>query len=122
VRGLIFALALTSGCAHWEPVAYRYPHLDLALVCADEYTIDQVCRAGGTKSDHGHTIPKGYAWTDQNGVIHYEDTLVPACFRSQGREIWMKWGPWCDTMSHELAHAEGLDPAYVEDNYPRKNQ
>lgn len=116
---LIFLL---GGCAGIHPVAYPYPKLGITLVCADEDSIDRTCRPVGnpTIGDHGQTIPKWYDWTDSKGLLHFEQLKIPACFKLPEREIWMRWGDWCDTMAHELCHAEGLEAAYCEDYYPKR--
>lgn len=123
MRGLaIVVISLLSGCASFEPKAYFYPKLGISLVCADENSIDATCRTpGGTTDDYGRPYPTHTdGWTDKNGFYHSEVIFVPACFKTAAREIWMRWGDWCDTMAHELCHAEGLDEAYCADHYPRK--
>ena len=121
VKSLLAAIVLLSGCASFRPVAYEYKSLNLTLVCADEYTIDRICRGGGNlHTDKGAPYPSSYDWRDKDGMLHFETVLVPACFRAEGREIWMKWGGWCDTMAHELCHADGQPAAFCEDNYPRR--
>lgn len=120
IRYLLLIALAASGCASFQPQAYSYKKLGISLVCAPETTVDTVCRGSAPLfTDKGKPYPRFYpGYTDRNGFWHQQSVMVPACFKSREREIWMKWGDWCNTMSHELCHAEGLDNAYCEDHYP----
>lgn len=124
----IFILSfLLCSCTTPQPQVYHYDKLKLTLVCADPNTLDYNCRGGKhggmIHDDRGNIYPRAIvsSWPDNNGMMHHATVKIPACWVPALREIWMRWGEFCDTLSHEFCHANGQDPRECADKYPRRN-
>lgn len=107
----IVALSSLAGCASGSKV-YKFPNdLDLTLVCADRNTIDEMCRnkKGPTISDKGEVIPKtGMTKPDQHGLTKVFRVYIPGCASHGDRKLYMPDGPFCQLLSHEFCHLDGV--------------
>lgn len=119
---VLLAIAAAAGCAS-KPHVYEYKHkLGLTLVCADPGSVDTSCRndKGETVSDLGQVVPRRVVTgPDKNGFLNLVVVQIPACWKRSARELWMRWGEFCETLAHEFCHIdEELSPADCARRFP----